>query len=99
WRLGEHRGGPGLEELARVPRADGTGPAIRRRVPAGRADADRVGRGRRWQPRGENRMTAPTAFDDDWYATPEPIVTIDGPSAERARDKGALARCLGTSRR
>ena len=44
-------------------------------------------------------MTAPTAFDDDWYATPEPIVTIDGPSAERARDKGALARCLGTSRR
>jgi len=30
--------------------------------------------------------------DGDWYATPDPIVTIDGPSAERAAEKGAFER-------
>jgi sulfide:quinone oxidoreductase len=30
--------------------------------------------------------------DGDWYATPEPIVTIDGPSAERAGEKADFER-------
>jgi sulfide:quinone oxidoreductase len=30
--------------------------------------------------------------DGDWYATPEPIVTIDGPSAERADEKAEFER-------
>jgi sulfide:quinone oxidoreductase len=38
--------------------------------------------------------------DGDWYATPEPVVTIDGPSAERANEKNQfehehLARWFG----
>jgi len=30
--------------------------------------------------------------DGDWYATPEPIVTIDGPSPDRAREKTDFER-------
>ena len=30
--------------------------------------------------------------DGDWYATPEPIVTIDGPTAERAGEKAEFER-------
>ena len=30
--------------------------------------------------------------DGDWYATPDPIVTIDGPSTEHAADKGEFER-------
>ena len=35
---------------------------------------------------------AASRVDGDWYATPEPIVTIDGPSAERAGDKADFER-------
>jgi sulfide:quinone oxidoreductase len=30
--------------------------------------------------------------EGDWYATPEPVVTIDGPSPERADEKGEFER-------
>jgi hypothetical protein len=30
--------------------------------------------------------------EGDWYATPEPIVTIEGPSAERAGEKAEFER-------
>lgn len=35
---------------------------------------------------------AAARVDGDWYATPEPIVAIDGPSAERAGDKADFER-------
>ena len=39
---------------------------------------------------------APARFrprvEGDWYATPEPIVTIDGPSADRADEKAQFER-------
>jgi hypothetical protein len=35
---------------------------------------------------------AAARVDGDWYATPEPIVTIDGPSAERAAEKADFER-------
>jgi sulfide:quinone oxidoreductase len=35
---------------------------------------------------------AAARVEGDWYATPEPIVTIDGPSAERAGEKAEFER-------
>jgi len=35
---------------------------------------------------------AAARVEGNWYATPEPIVTIDGPSAERAHDKAEFER-------